>query len=330
MTPRSAGSGSRRYVGVTYDTVTSEQVVPVTETLSSSAVTLHGHRMHYVLSGQGPALVLLHGVLGSHRTWAGLVAELAQDHKVVAPDLFGHGESAKPVGDYSLGAYAGALRDLLDELGVGRGTLVGHSFGGGIAMQFGYLFPDRVDGLVLVGSGGLGRELSLAVRSAALPGAGLVLPLIASSWVHRQAAALGRQLGRLGLQPGPELAEAWRGYLTLGDAEMRRAFLATIRSVVDARGQTVTAQDRLYLLRDLPTLLVWGARDRVIPVAHARAAQLEIPGSRLEVFPEAGHFPQLADPLRFAAVLRDFMAPATKRGSPPARRTAATLPATAP
>jgi pimeloyl-ACP methyl ester carboxylesterase len=278
------------------------------ESLSSSAVTLHGHRMHYVLSGRGPVLVLLHGVLGSRATWTGLVADLARDHTVVAPDLFGHGESAKPPGDYSLGAYAGALRDLLGELGVGRATLVGHSFGGGIAMQFGYLFPDRLGALVLVGSGGLGRELSLVLRYASLPGAGMVLPVIASSWVGRQTAALGRQLGRLGLQPGPELAEALRGYLTLGDAATRRVFLATIRSVVDAGGQTVTAQDRLYLMRDVPTLLVWGARDRIIPVAHARAAQREIPGSRLEVFPEAGHFPQLADPARFAAVLREFVA----------------------
>src|SRR6266536_3351282 len=231
--------------------------------------------MRYVQAGRGPVLVLVHGVLGSRRTWNGLVADLARDHRVIAPDLFGHGESAKPTGDYSLGAYAGTLRDLLDELGVGRATLVGHSFGGGVAMQFGYLFPDRVHALVLVSSGGLGRELSVMIRSAALPGAGL----------------------------------------------------ATVRSVVDAGGQTVTAQDRLYLMRDLPTLLVWGARDRIIPVSHARAAQREIPGSRLEVFPQAGHFPQLADPRRFAAVLRDFMASSTTRGGRPARRTAATSPA---
>ena len=297
------------------------------ESLSPAAVTLHGHRMRYVQAGRGPVLVLVHGVLGSRRTWNGLVADLARDHRVIAPDLFGHGESAKPTGDYSLGAYAAALRDLLDELGVGRATLVGHSFGGGVAMQFGYLFPDRVHALVLVSSGGLGRELSVMIRSAALPGAGLVLPLIASSWIQRHATAFGRQLDRLGLQPDPELAEAWRGYLTLGDAETRRAFLATVRSVVDAGGQTVTAQDRLYLMRDLPTLLVWGARDRIIPVSHARAAQREIPGSRLEVFPQAGHFPQLADPRRFAAVLRDFMAWSTTRGGRPARRTAATSPA---
>jgi pimeloyl-ACP methyl ester carboxylesterase len=286
----------------------------VIESVSSFVVTLHGHRMHYVLSGQGPVLVLLHGVLGSRATWTGLVADLARDHPVVAPDLFGHGESAKPAGDYSLGAYAGALRDLLDELGVGRATLVGHSFGGGIAMQFGYLFPDRVAAMVLVGSGGLGRELSLVLRCASLPGAGMVLPVIASSWVGRQAATLGRQLGRLGLQAGPELAEALRGYLTLSDAATRRVFLATIRSVVDAGGQTVTAQDRLYLMRDVPTLLVWGGRDRIIPVAHARAAQQEIPGSRLEMFPEAGHFPQLADPVRFAAVLREFVASSVTGG----------------
>jgi pimeloyl-ACP methyl ester carboxylesterase len=273
--------------------------------------------MHYVHAGQGPALVLLHGVLGSRRVWADLVADLSRDHTVIAPDLFGHGDSAKPRGDYSLGAFAGAVRDLLDELSVERMTPVGHSLGGGIAMEFAYLFPHRVDRLVLVSSGGLGRELSVLLRLAALPGAGLVLSGIAGTWVRRHGEAVGRRLAKLGLRAGPDAVEAWRGYVTLADAETRRAFLATIRAVVDASGQTVTAQDRLYLMRDLPTLLVWGGRDRLIPISHAIAAHQQMPRSRLEVFPEAGHFPHLADPERFTAVLRDFMA-----AGPPRRRAA--------
>jgi len=276
--------------------------------LPSSVVSLHGHRMHYVRAGHGPALLLLHGVLGSRRVWADLVVDLAHDYTVIAPDLFGHGESAKPRGDYSLGAFAATVRDLLDELGVDRVTPVGHSLGGGIALQFAYLFPDRVGRLVLVSSGGLGRELSFVLRSAALPGAGLVLSGIAAEWVCRHGEAVGRRLARWGMQAGPDAVEAWRGYVTLGDAESRRAFLATIRAVADAGGQTVTAQDRFYLMEDLPTLLVWGARDRLIPISHAIAAHQQMPGSRLEVFPEAGHFPHLADPQRFAAIIRDFMA----------------------
>jgi pimeloyl-ACP methyl ester carboxylesterase len=279
----------------------------VIDSLPSSVVSLHGHRMHYVCAGHGPALLLLHGVLGSRRVWADLVADLASDYTVIAPDLFGHGESAKPRGDYSLGAFAGAVRDLLDELAVERVTPVGHSLGGGIAMQFAYLFPGRVQRLVLVSSGGLGRELSFLLRSAALPGAGLVLSGIAANWVCRHGEAVGRQLARLGVRAGPDAVEAWRGYVTLGDAESRRAFLATIRSVVDAGGQTVTARDRFYLMKDLPTLLVWGAHDRLIPISHAIAAHQQMPGSRLEVFPDAGHFPHLADPQRFATVMRDFM-----------------------
>jgi pimeloyl-ACP methyl ester carboxylesterase len=285
----------------------------VSESVPTSVVNLHGHQMHYVRAGRGPALVFLHGMLGSRRSWAGLVDDLAADHLVLAPDLFGHGDSAKPVGDYSLGAFAGTLRDLLDTLDLGQVILIGHSLGGGIAMQFAYLFPDRVQALVLVSSGGLGRELGLVLRAAALPGAGLVLPAITPKWIRRGGEALSRQLDRIGIGASPDLAEGCRGYLTLTDPETRRAFLATIRAVVDTRGQTVTAQNKLYLMRDLPTLLIWGAHDQLIPVSHAHAAHRDIPGSRLEVFPDAGHFPHLSDPVRFATVLREFTAPAARR-----------------
>ena len=319
----------------------------MSQTLSSMVVTLHGHEMHYVQQGSGPALLLLHGVLGSRQSWGGLVPELARDHLVVAPDLFGHGDSAKPVGDYSLGAFAATLRDLLDELGIDRVTLVGHSLGGGIAMQFSYLFPARVDALILVSSGGLGRELSMLLRAAALPGAGVVLPAVAvpvrwsgealaQQWVrvarqlHLDLLHLDQlHLERLGLDRStwvrisPDLVQFVRGFVTLADGETRRAFLATIRAVVDPRGQTVTAHDRLYLMRTVPTLLVWGGRDRIVPVAHAYGAQRQLPGSRLEVFPEAGHFPQLSDPDRFLVVVREFMTAAARtrlRGGPPPAR----------
>jgi pimeloyl-ACP methyl ester carboxylesterase len=303
----------------------------VTESVPSSVVTLHGHQMHYVRAGQGPALVFLHGVLGSRRSWAGLVEDLADDHLVIAPDLFGHGDSAKPTGDYSLGAFAGTLRDLLDKLDLDQVILIGHSLGGGIAMQFAYLFPDRVQALVLVSSGGLGREVGLVLRAAALPGAGLVLSAITPNWIRHGGEALSRQLERIGIGASRDLAEACRGYLTLSDPETRRAFLATVRAVVDGRGQTVSAQNKFYLMRHLPTLLIWGAHDRLIPVAHAHAAHRDIPGSRLELFPDAGHFPHLSDPRRFATVLREFIAsaagpvrrsarrPGRRRGVRPAR-----------
>ena len=156
---------------------------------------LNGQKYSYVDSGDGPAVLFIHGLTGSHRNWAHLVDRLKANHRVLAPDLFGHGASAKPMGDYSLGAHAATLRDLLDRLGINRVTLVGHSFGGGIAMQFCYLFPERVERLVLVSSGGLGRDVSALLRSATLPGAEWVLPLVASSWVRGRAESVGRILG---------------------------------------------------------------------------------------------------------------------------------------
>ena len=276
-------------------------------------MSLHGDEFHYMKAGNGPVLVLIHGILGSRRSWEHLVSLLMRDFTVIAPDLLGHGDSAKPRGDYSLGAHAGRLRDLLDELGVERVTPVGHSLGGGVAMQFAWLFPERCDRLVLVSSGGLGRDISPILRVPTLPGVEWLLPLVSRPWLLRNGEALARRLGRAGLPSGPDVEELWRGYVSLGDAGSRRAFLATIRTVVDPGGQTVSALERLPALAHIPTLLVWGARDRLIPVAHGRAAQRAIPGSRLEVFEGAGHAPHLTDPARFVALLREFAAGAGAR-----------------
>ncbi|MDQ1744614.1 MAG: hypothetical protein QOE23_2953 [Pseudonocardiales bacterium] len=271
------------------------------------SIDLHGHPLSYADVGTGPTVLFVHGLLGSHRHWTQLMSTLAAERRLIAPDLFGHGSSAKPVGDYSLGAHAATLRDLLDRLEAQRVTLVGHSLGGGIAMQFSYLFPDRVERLVLVSSGGLGRELSPLLRAAALPGSELVLPVIASRWLHQRTASVAGALGRLGIRPSTDLTEAWRALGEL-NAEGRRAFLATVRSVIDPGGQTVTAWRHLPMAATVPTMLVWGAKDRIIPSWHAvNAARTGFPGSRVEIFEQAGHFPHLAEPERFAALLADFI-----------------------
>jgi len=269
---------------------------------------LNGHEYSYVDSGDGPAVLFIHGLTGSHRNWSHLVERLKADHRVIAPDLFGHGASAKPMGDYSLGAHAATLRDLLDQLGVDRVTLVGHSFGGGIAMQFCYLFPERVERLVLVSSGGLGRDVSPLLRSATLPGAEWVLPLVASGFVRGRGEFVGRILSRVGWKPSPDVTEAWRGFTSLADADSRHAFLATTRSVIDPGGQTVNARDHLLTAIAIPTLIVWGTGDRMIPAWHATVALQAIAGSRLELFEGAGHFPHLDDPERFAELVGDFTA----------------------
>lgn len=285
--------------------------------MAPRTVRLHGHELSYVDSGAGPTLLFIHGILGSQRQWRRLVDGLDDDHRVLVPDLFGHGDSAKPLGDYSLSAHAAALRDLLDHLGIERVTLVGHSLGGGIAMQFLYLFPDRVDRLVLVASGGLGREVNLILRSATLPLAEQVLSVVASTPVLSRVEALGRGAARLGWRPGADLDAVWRGFTSLGDGESRRAFLATTRAVIDLGGQSVSAHDHLEGVAPVPILVVWGSKDRMIPAWHALSAQRAVPDCRVELFEGAGHFPHLDDPARFTAVLREFVS-STSDAQPPA------------
>jgi pimeloyl-ACP methyl ester carboxylesterase len=256
--------------------------------------------------GRGPLVVLLHGVAGTSATWDAVLPRLAEHYDVLAPDLLGHGESAKPRGDYSLGAYANAVRDLLEALGENRATFVGHSLGGGVAMQFAYQFLERCERLVLVDSGGLGREVHPLLRAAALPGAGLVLPWL-SRTTSRGVGALVRGMSRLGIRAGPDLDETWRSFVSLEEPAARRAFIQTVRSVMDLSGQRVSANERLYLAEGLPTLIVWGENDPLLPVRHAHEAHERIAGSRLEIFAGAGHFPHRDDPERFAAVLGDFI-----------------------
>lgn len=258
--------------------------------------------------GDGPAVVLLHGVTSSSRTWQSVMPALAERHTVVAPDLLGHGRSAKPRGDYSLGAYASGVRDLLAVLGISRVTMVGHSLGGGIAMQFAYQFPERLERLVLVDSGGLGNEVSIVLRAATLPGAELVMPLIFNQPVRSAGRAVNKALGKLGIRGSADVRGLAEGLDSLADAAARRAFLHTARSVIDPMGQRVDARDRLYLSEQVPTLLVWGAQDRIIPVSHGHEAHKLMPHSRLEVFEGAGHFPFNHDPARFVAALEDFIA----------------------
>jgi pimeloyl-ACP methyl ester carboxylesterase len=270
-------------------------------------VELHGQDVTYHRAGSGPALLLIHGITSSSRTWREVMPMLAKDFDVIAPDLPGHGRSGKPRGDYSLGAYASGLRDLLTVLGVEKATVVGHSLGGGVAMQFAYQFPERLERLVLVDSGGLGGEVSLVLRAATLPGAEWVLPVLFGPVPRAAGRTVGRLLGRLGVRASANTRGMMEGLESLGNRDARRAFVHTARSVIDPAGQRVDARDRLYLSRDVPTLLVWGECDPIIPLDHGREAHELMPHSRLEIFPGAGHFPFNDDPGRFVTVVRDFV-----------------------
>jgi pimeloyl-ACP methyl ester carboxylesterase len=283
-----------------------------------SHVCIHGHDVSYRRGGEGETVLLLHGLAGSSRTWRSVVPDLARTHDVIAPDLLGHGESAKPMGDYSLGAFASGMRDFLAALDVPSATIVGHSFGGGVAMQLAYQHPELCDRLVLVSSGGLGREVSWMLRLLTLPGAEQLMPLMFARVVADRGDGFGRLLGRVGLN-SPRFAEMWRAYASLAGAENRKAFVRTIRGVIEPGGQTVSALDRLYLAAHVPTLIVWGNRDDIIPVAHATAAHEAIPGSQLAVLAGVGHFPHVEAPERFLSVLIDFLGEADSRHIAPVR-----------
>jgi pimeloyl-ACP methyl ester carboxylesterase len=283
------------------------RIVPSDDPLELRELTLHGHRLAYRQAGAGPVVVLIHGITSDSRTWRRVMPYLARRFTVVAPDLMGHGGSDKPKGDYSLGAHASAVRDLLVALGHDRATFVGHSLGGGIAMQLSYQFPERCERLVLVDSGGLGRGVSMLLRAATLPGSELVLPLLAASRLLDAGRLAGGLLGRLGLRAGTDIEEIARGHATLADAGARAAFVQTLRSVVEPGGQRVNAANRLYLAEPLPLLVIWGQHDSLIPVAHAHETHELLPSSRLEVFPDSGHFPQLDEPERFIDVLGAFI-----------------------
>jgi pimeloyl-ACP methyl ester carboxylesterase len=268
---------------------------------------IHGHDVRYRMAGSGPVILLIHGMAGSSRTWLDVMKVLARDYTVIAPDLLGHGESAKPLGDYSLGAYASGLRDLLvGTLGIESATLVGESLGGGVAMQLAYQHPELCQRLVLVASGGLGREVSWVLRALALPGAEYVIPPLFPRAARRAGDKLVRFFHERGVR-APHVAEMWQAYASLTETPNRRAFIRTVRAVIDPGGQTVSARDRLYLAAAVPTLIVWGDQDDIIPVAHARAAHELMPNSRLEIFEGAGHFLHVEQPLRFAETLRDFV-----------------------
>jgi pimeloyl-ACP methyl ester carboxylesterase len=268
---------------------------------------LHGHRVIYRVAGNGPPVVLIHGMVNSSRHWEEVALRLAGRYTVIAPDLIGHGDSAAVRGDYSIGAHAASIRDMLAVIGIDRATIVGHSLGGGVAMQFFYQFPQRTERLVLVSSGGLGHGVSPLLRSAALPGMNGLIGLIAHRRILDALWELGKRLRARGHGKGVYIQAIVRALRPLEQPGARAAFLHTLRSVIDVHGQRVSARDRLYLLSSMPTLIGWGERDNTIPLEHGRATHEAVPHSRFETLPRAAHFPHLEDPEGLARVLRDFI-----------------------
>jgi len=279
-------------------------------------IIIDGNRVVYRNAGKGSVLLLVHGMAGSSVTWRHVMPVLAKGFTVLAPDLLGQGRSDNPQGDYSLGAHANILRDLLDALGYERATVIGQSLGGGVALQFAYQFPERSERLVLVNSGGLGREVTPYLRMLTVPGVEWVFPLFCTPRLCDAGNLVARWLARSGVRSAPASQEIWRSYTSLANPAHRRAFFRNLREVIDFGGQAVSAVSRLSRVARLPTLIVWGAQDPFIPVSHAVAAHRAIPGSRLEIFDGVGHYPHCEAPERFVAVLVDFIASTTPTRSP--------------
>lgn len=280
-------------------------------------VLIDGDRVAYRAAGKGPLLLLVHGMAGSSETWRHVMPALADRFTVLAPDLLGQGQSDKPRGDYSLGAHANTLRDLMDTLGHERATVVGQSLGGGLALQFAYQFPERCERLVLVDSGGLGQEVTFYLRLLTVPGFESIFPVFCTPRLRNAGSRVASWLGRAGVRSTPARQEIWRSYASLADAANRRAFFRSLHEVIDFGGQAVSALSRLWRAAQLPTLIVWGDRDPFIPVSHAVAAHEAIPGSRLEIFEGVGHYPHCEAPERFVEVLVDFIASTKPARLPP-------------
>ncbi|AYA26155.1 Pimeloyl-ACP methyl ester carboxylesterase [Rhodococcus rhodochrous J3] len=275
--------------------------------------TIHGYRRAFRMAGSGPALLLVHGIGDDSSTWQDVIPHLAEKYTVIAPDLLGHGRSDKPRADYSVAAYANGMRDLLSVLGIESVTVIGHSLGGGVAMQFAYQFPHMVERLVLVASGGVTKDVHPALRLISVPivsEALRVLRLPGAMPVLRAAGAVLNRVNGSPLRPGALLHDTSDLVRVLGnlpDPTAYEAYLRTLRAVVDWRGQVVTMLDRCYLTENLPVQLIWGDHDSVIPIAHGYLAHSAMPGSRLEVFRGSGHFPFRDDPMRFLRVVENFL-----------------------
>lgn len=304
LTLRNSGSESERPPASGALTLAGQSVGA---TFDEWQIELHGHRVIYRVAGQGPPVVLIHGMLNSSRHWESVALRLADKYTVIAPDLVGHGDSATPRGDYSLGAHAASIRDMLAVIGVERASIVGHSLGGGVAMQYFYQFPQRVERLVLVSSGGLGHKVSPMLRTAALPGVSALLTVAANPRLLGALWETGSRMRERKVRQGVYVQALARALRPLEQAGAREAFLQTLRAVIDIHGQRVSATDRLYLLERMPTLIVWGQRDNTIPLSHGTRAHAEIPHSHFRTLPRAAHFPHLEDPEGLAAILVEFL-----------------------
>jgi pimeloyl-ACP methyl ester carboxylesterase len=262
-----------------------------------------GCQLHWVDLGKAtskPPVVLLHGLNDSYRTWKDVAAALAMDRRVLVPDLPGHGLSARPDASYELRWYARVMAAWLEAMHLDAVDVVGHSFGGGVAQVMLLECGKRIRRLVLVSSGGLGREIAIVLRLASIP-------------------RVVERFGQPFMGPGTRLALKATGDMISKDERARlvamnaqngsaRAFARTVRDIIDWRGQRHSFFKRANEVSQLPSIAVfWGARDAVIPASHAKALADYVEGIRVTLFNQCGHYPHHECPDAFIATLRDFL-----------------------
>jgi pimeloyl-ACP methyl ester carboxylesterase len=268
-----------------------------------------GDRIAYRECGapDAPPVLLVHGLLSDSGTWAEDLQPLAdRGLRAIALDLLGHGRSDAPAGPYLLDDFARLLAGFLDALQLSSATICGHSLGGAIAVHFGYHYPERVERLVLVSAGGLGREVSPALRLLSVPGAELLTAavlgrhsvqwLLRSPRVHRLCRITPARLVNLRRVGG-----------SLFDPKRRSAFFRSLRGVIGPRGQRGSFLEMEYLAAHVPTLVVWAQEDVIIPVAHAHRTHHHLPGSELVLLPGGGHEPHRRFPAAFADAVAGFV-----------------------
>ncbi len=281
--------------------------VPAGQGLERRYVSVCGFQMSYIFGGQGDSIVLLHGLGSDSSTWRKILPELATQYTVYALDMFGCGRSDKPNIAYTIEAMAHYVRFFMDAVGIPRAHLIGHSLGGGVAMQTLYFSAERVQRVVLVDSGGLGRDVHWLLRASTLPGAHQVIGLMSDP--RSGIVTVARKLEQR--QRRSENAE-YESMIPLvlqrlREQDIRRSYLRMVRAVGSFAGQTVSALPFLSERSATPFLLIWGEKDEVIPVAHAYIAATRLPRSQVAVIPNSYHQPHVESPERFCQLTLDFL-----------------------
>ncbi len=265
-------------------------------------VTIDGRRANVVEMGDGPPLLLVHGLSGCWQNWLENIPWFARSHRVIAPDLPGFGASELPRGEISIEGYAQFLEQLCDALSVDAAAVVGNSMGGHITSELAIRSPQRVERLMLVSAAGISAEQ--AQRNVVMTAGRVVAALGTRTAAQFEALARRPGLRRVGLSfvvRHPERLSAALAHELMQGAG-KPGFMPALEAVITHR-----ISERLPQIA-CPTFVVWGEDDHVIPVRDAQRFQALIPNCRTVVLPETGHVAMLERPARFNALLDEFLA----------------------